>query len=75
MDKKVEKSLGREIAIKRRELGISQEELGFRCGLHRTYISQVERGTKSITIGKLMQIANALDVSASDLLMKVEKSL
>ena len=73
MTNKVEKMLGRELAAKRQSIGISQEELGFRCNLHRTYISQIERGTKSITVGKLVQLAAALGTRASELLASIEK--
>lgn len=41
---------GRIIAGKRKQLGISQEELAYRCGVHRTYIGAIERGEKSPTL-------------------------
>lgn len=47
---------------------ISQEELAYRCGLHRTYISDVERCNRNISIDNIEKIANALSVLPSDLL-------
>jgi transcriptional regulator with XRE-family HTH domain len=52
----------------RREKGWSQEELAHRAGLHRTFISQVERAAKNTTIGSTEKIATALGVRMGDLL-------
>jgi transcriptional regulator with XRE-family HTH domain len=67
----VERMLGRVIAETRRTAGLSQEALAFRCKLHPTYISQLERGIKSPTVRVL--IADALETSASALLEAVER--
>jgi transcriptional regulator with XRE-family HTH domain len=45
----------------RREAGISQEELAHRADLHRTYVSQLERGLKSPSLGAIEALAGALD--------------
>ena len=55
--------------------GLSQEELASRSGLHRTFISQLERGLKSPTIDTLFSICAVLDVSASELIRAVEVEL
>ena len=47
----------------RRQRGWSQEELAHRAGLHRTYISGVERGVRNPTLTVLEKIALALEVS------------
>ncbi len=52
----------------RKEKGFSQEALAFECGIHRTYISGVERGIRNPTITIVAKIAVALDVPASALL-------
>lgn len=52
----------------RKNLGISQEELADRCGLHRTYIGSVERRERNITIENLEKIGDALGVSAQELI-------
>jgi len=56
----------------RQEKGLSQEELADRAGLHRTYISQIERGIKSPSLRSLERIARALDVQLSTLIKKME---
>ncbi len=52
----------------RRERGFSQEKLAFECGLHRTYISGVERGVRNPTVLVLEAIAEALEIPSSLLL-------
>ena len=56
----------------RSEKGLSQEALADRAGLHRTYISQIERGLKSPSLKSLEQIANALGIPLSNLLKRLE---
>lgn len=43
-------------------LGLSQEEFAEKCGLHRTYISSVERFQRNISIENVQRIANALEI-------------
>ncbi|MBN1813952.1 MAG: helix-turn-helix transcriptional regulator [Anaerolineae bacterium] len=57
------RKLGENIRHYRNAIGISQEELGFRTELHRTYIGSVERGERNIGILNLVKIATALHVS------------
>jgi transcriptional regulator with XRE-family HTH domain len=52
----------------RAEQNISQEALAFKCELHRTYISDVERNNRNISIDNIEKIANALNVAPADLL-------
>lgn len=52
----------------RGELNISQEHLADLCELHRTYISDIERGNRNISIDNIEKIADALHVTPSDLL-------
>jgi transcriptional regulator with XRE-family HTH domain len=46
---------------------ISQEELGFRCELHRTEISLLERGGREPRLGTIVKLAGALDTSPEEL--------
>jgi transcriptional regulator with XRE-family HTH domain len=52
----------------RMQKGLSQEDLAFSSGLHRTYISDVERATRNISIDNIEKIARALCVSPDKLL-------
>jgi transcriptional regulator with XRE-family HTH domain len=54
--------LGAAIREKRIALHISQEELAMRSGLHRTYLSDVERGARNPSIKTIEKIAKALQV-------------
>ena len=47
---------------------MSQEKLAFECDLHRTYISDIERGTRNVSLDNIEKIAKALDVQPKDLL-------
>lgn len=71
--KTAESVFGKEISRLRGRLGISQEELGFRTGLHRTYVSQLERGLKSPTLGVILKLSRTLGISAAKLVSNVEK--
>lgn len=62
------KSLGQKIRQVRLESGLSQEALADRAGLHRTYMGLVERGESNISLVKYAMIAEALDMSLSELL-------
>ena len=59
----------------RDQLGMSQEKLAEAAGLHRTYISDVERGARNISLNSINKLARALQVSASTLLLEGEHSL
>jgi len=64
--------LGRAIKQLRLERAITQQELANRAKLHRTYISDVERGTRNLTITCLDQIAAALESPLSEIFKRVE---
>lgn len=62
------KQLGAKVRKLRKRLGISQEELGFRAGLHRTYIGSIERGEQNVSIDNIHKLAKGLKVSPKELL-------
>ena len=59
--------LGMAIKMRRASLGISQEELAHRAGLHRTYVSDLERGARNPSIESIEKLANALQISVAKL--------
>jgi len=60
--------LGAAIKAERSVLGISQEELADRAGLHRTYVSEIERGARNLSIASIEKLAQALKLSVLTLL-------
>jgi transcriptional regulator with XRE-family HTH domain len=65
--------LGRAIQATRAEQHVSQEELGFRSGVHRNYIGGIERAERQPSVTTLARLAQALDVKPSDLLALAER--
>lgn len=64
----IRKQLGLNVQRIRREKGLSQEELAFQSGLHRTYVSGVERGVRNPTVVVIQKFAGALGVAPEELL-------
>jgi len=61
-------AIGKNVRRLREALGISQEELADRAGLHRTYIGGIERGERNLGLINLVKLAHALGVKPSELL-------
>lgn len=66
--KSLRKAFGGLIREHRRRAGLSQEDLGFECGLHRTYIGSIERGETNLTLENIAVLAITLRCEISDLL-------
>lgn len=64
--------LGAELRKAREAAGLSQERLAFKAGVHRTYISMLERGKASPTLDTLLRVCKVLRVRASDIVRKLE---
>lgn len=64
------RQFGLEVKRRRIELELTQEEFADISGLHRTYVSGIERGERNPTLDILFQIARALKCAAGDLLVK-----
>ena len=60
--------LGNKIKQIRQKNKLSQEELAFETTLHRTYISDIERGSRNVSIKNIEKIAKALKVSLKELM-------
>lgn len=52
--------------------GISQEQLADLCGLHRTYISDIELGKRNVSLENIDRIALSLNVSLSEFFQEME---
>ncbi len=72
MKTSMEEAFGREIRKARESLRKSQESVAFDAEVHRTYISMIERGQKSPTLGVILRLARALNVKPSELVRRAE---
>ena len=59
---------GQRLRLLRKERGLSQEELGFRADLDRTYVGGIERGERNPSLVNICRIAGALGIEPVDLL-------
>lgn len=64
------KVFGKNVRKCRKEKGLSQEKLGELSGLHRTYISDIERFQRSIALENIQRIADALEIKTYKLFME-----
>jgi transcriptional regulator with XRE-family HTH domain len=64
----VQELLGRRIRSRRELLGVSQEEMAARCGLHRTYYGSVERGERNVALQNILRISDALGIDPAELM-------
>lgn len=67
--------LGKELRDARERANLTQEQLSFEAGVDRTYISMLEHDKKSPTVEMLFRLCKPLGISASELLVRVEKSM
>lgn len=67
----IKKQFGCVVAVKRHKLGLSQEEFAERCGLHRTYVSDIERGARNVGLENVAKIAAALGINISELFQDI----
>ena len=67
----VQKNFGSSVRAWRSRLGISQEALAERAGLHRTYVCDIERGARNVSLKSIQKLASALEVSLATLFAQV----
>lgn len=68
MGKKILIRFGKRVREERTKLGLSQEELAAKAGVHRTYVGMIERAEKNITLGNIEKFAKALGLKPEELL-------
>jgi transcriptional regulator with XRE-family HTH domain len=64
--------MGDELRKLRESAGLTQEQLSFKAGLSRPYVSQLERSLKSRTVDTRFRICDALEVSAANVIKRVD---
>ena len=72
---KIEEHFGQAVRARRQELGVSQEDFADIAGIHRTYVSSIERGKVRVSIEIAFQLAKALEVPLSELIRDVEQAM
>ena len=66
-DNEINKLFGKKLRLIRMSKGLSQKELGLQSGIHRTYIGQIERAEKNVTIKNVYKIAKTLELDIREL--------
>lgn len=66
MKKEILIKFGNKVREERTTLGLSQEELASRAGVHRTYIGMIERAEKNITLENIQKVCRALNIKIRD---------
>jgi len=62
------KSFGNKFKVKRKEAGLSQDEIALHSGIDRSYIGRIERGEVNVSLEKVYLLAEVLKCNARDLL-------
>jgi transcriptional regulator with XRE-family HTH domain len=62
------------VKIRREELELTQEDLADKAGIHRTYLSDIERGSRNVSLINIERLAAALSMSLSEMFRLVERS-
>ena len=68
----VRERFGTAVKFRREELGLTQEDLAEKAGIHRTYLSDVERGTRNVSLLNIERVAESLSMTMSELFVAVE---
>jgi transcriptional regulator with XRE-family HTH domain len=63
--------LGERVRAQRHALGLSQEGLADRCGVHWTFLGQVERGRRNLSLHNLLKIAGGLGTDPAELVQRL----
>jgi transcriptional regulator with XRE-family HTH domain len=69
----IRERFGFAVRTRREALGLTQEELAHRSGIHRTYLSDVERGSRNLSLVNIERLAGALSLPLSELFRLVER--
>lgn len=72
--KKIRDLLSTAIRKRRNKLGLSQEEIAYRAGIDRSYLSEIECGKVAVSVEVAHQIAKALKTSLTTLTKEIEKT-
>ena len=57
--------------VLRKKIGLSQEQFGFKVGLHRTYVGSIERGEQNVSLDNIIKLAKAFKIKLTDLFKSI----
>ena len=69
----IRERFGTAVKFRREELGLTQEDLADKARIHRTYLSDVERGARNLSLINIERLALALSITLPELFTKVER--
>ena len=69
----IRERFGFAVKTRREELNLTQEDLADKAGIHRTYLSDVERGSRNLRLINIERLAMALSMRLSELFGLVER--
>ncbi|HEY5550672.1 MAG TPA: helix-turn-helix domain-containing protein [Opitutaceae bacterium] len=75
IDSELQTKLGAVVRACRNQLGITQEELAWRANMHRTYLADIERGTRNVTLQTVAHLAKGLQITVGKLFAYVTAGL
>ena len=70
----IRERFGFALKSRREELGLTQEDFAEKAGIHRTYLSDIERGSRNVSLINIERIAGALALAISELFRRVERN-
>jgi transcriptional regulator with XRE-family HTH domain len=68
----IRERFGSAVRDRREALGLTQEEFAARAGIHRTYLSDIERGSRNVSLVNIERVASALSLKVSELFRLTE---
>jgi transcriptional regulator with XRE-family HTH domain len=74
-EQRLQSAFGKAVRRFRADAGVSQESLAGRAGLNRTYLGDVERGERNVSVVNMHKIAKALGIKLSALIVEMERYL
>ncbi|HWE37188.1 MAG TPA: helix-turn-helix transcriptional regulator [Isosphaeraceae bacterium] len=69
----IRERFGDAVRDRREALALTQEEFAERAGIHRTYLSDIERGTRNVSLINIERLSEALALEISELFRSVER--
>lgn len=70
----IRERFGFAVKLRREELELTQEDLAARAGIHRTYLSDIERGSRNVSLINIERLAAALSLTIWELFQRMERA-